>query len=150
MANPRKRIPFRWRPVAIYLAIVVAAGAGLVIWDRAYEARQASPAAPPLVTGAQHLVEGYVGSGTVQSTRLDHRSGTLTMEVRDVVSDKGKTSSEKRELLSGEGTEAVKRILGKITFEHIVLKLVKDGKVLATVRSDSGKDPRVEFPPDLK
>jgi hypothetical protein len=72
----KRRIPFRWRPVAIYVAIVVAAGAGLVIWDRAYEARQESPAAPPLVTGARNLVEGYVGSGTVQSTRLDPRSGT--------------------------------------------------------------------------
>jgi hypothetical protein len=148
--NSKRRVLFPWRPVAIYAAVVIIAGAGLVFWDRAYEARRTSPDTPPLVAGARNLVEGYVGAGTVQSTRLDPRTGTLTMEVRDVVSEKGKTPGEKRDLLSGEGTGAVNRILGKITFQHIVLKLVKDGKTLATVRSDAGKDPRVEFAPDVK
>jgi hypothetical protein len=143
-------MPFAWRPVAIYLATVVVAGAGLVIWDRSYEARQASPATPPLLAGARNLVEGYIGNGTVRSTKLDHRTGTLTMEVRDVVADKGKTTAEKRELLSGEGTEAVKRIQGKIAFQHIVLKLMKDGKVLATVRADPGHEPQTEFAAEFK
>lgn len=150
MPKARRGMPFTWRPVAIYLAVVVVAGAGLVISDRIYEARQAAPAAPPLLAGARNLVEGYIGAGTVRSSRLDDRTGTLTMEVRDVVADKGKTAAEKRELLSGEGIEAVKRIQGKITFQHIVLKLMKDGKVLATVRADPGREPRTEFAAEFK
>lgn len=150
MPRTKTRMPFPWRPTAIYVAIVLVAGAGLVIWERAYEARQESVAAPPPEAAARNLVESYVGIGTVQNVRLDHRSGTLTMDVKDVVTDAKKTPAQNRELLTAEGTQAVQRILGFVTFEHIVLRLVKDGKLRATVRAEPGKAPRAEFAPEFK
>lgn len=149
----RKAAPFAWRPVAIYVAVVIVVGAGLVLWDRAYVSRQTFPdllrTQPEVV--AKNLVENVVGAGTVQApVTLDRKTETVTLTVRDVVTDKGKTTAQKQELLSGEGRQAVESILGAVTFKHIVLKLVKDGKVLATVRGEPGKTPQTEFAPDLK
>jgi len=149
----RKAAPFAWRPVAIYVAVVIVAGAGLVIWDRAYVSRQTFPdllrTQPEVV--AKNMVENVVGPGTVQTpVTLDRKTETVTLTVRDVVTDKGKTTAQKQELLTGEGRQAVESILGVVTFKHIVLKLVKDGKVLATVRGEPGKTPQTEFAPDLK
>jgi hypothetical protein len=146
----KRRMPFPWRPVATYVVIVVIAGAGLVIWDRAYEARRESIASPPAEVAAKNLVESYVGSGTVQSVRLDHRSGTLTVDVKDVVTDAKKTPAQNKELLSAEGTQAAQRILGFVTFNHVVIRLMKDGKLRATVRAEPGKTPQAEFAPDFK
>jgi hypothetical protein len=69
--------------------------------------------------------------------------------VRDVVADKAKTPAERRDLLSKEGALAAERLLASVAFKHVVLQLVKDGKVLATVRAEPGKKPRTEFAPDL-
>ncbi|HET8998618.1 MAG TPA: hypothetical protein VFP86_03115 [bacterium] len=150
MPKPKKRMPFAWRPVMIYIAIVFVAGAGLVIWERAYEAKQESVASPPPEAAAKNLVEGYVGAGTVQSVRLDRRTGTLTLDVKDVVTDPKKTPAQNQELLSAEGTQAADRILGFVTFKHVVLRLMKDGKLRATVRADPGQTPHTEFVPDFK
>jgi hypothetical protein len=155
MPNPRGRRPFPWRAVAIYLAIVVVAGIGLIVWDRSYEARLHAPllpsrAAPLPETAARNLVENVVGSKTVLGVTLDHTSGTLTMDVKDVVSDKSKTPAENQALLSREGAQAAQAILGLISFKRVVLHLVKDGKTLATVRAEPGKPAQTEFAPDLK
>ena len=153
MPKSRKTPLFNWKPVAIYFAIVSAGAAGVIIWERAYEAKEVPLAVPASFTPdvvARRLVESYVGAGTVQSSHLDPQSGILTVVVRDVVSDKAKTPAERRALLSGEGTQTVERLLGSVTFKHVVLELVKDGKVLATVRAEPGKKPQTEFAPDLR
>ena len=152
MPKSKKPRLFNWKPVAIYFAIVSAGAAGVIIWERAYEAKEVPLAVPASFTPdvvARRLVESYVGAGTVQSAHLDPQSGVLTVVVRDVVSDKAKTPAERRALLSGEGTQAVERLLGSVAFKHVVLKLVKDGKVLATVRAEPGKKPQTEFALDL-
>jgi hypothetical protein len=152
MARSRKAGLFNWKPVAIYLAIVAAGAAGVIIWERAYEAREVPLAVPASFTPdvvARRLVESYVGTGTVQSSHLDPKSGVLTIVVRDVVTDKAKTPAERRNLLSAEGTLAAERLLGSVAFKHVVLELVKDGKVLATVRAEPGKKPQTEFATDL-
>jgi hypothetical protein len=146
--KPRRSRPFEWRPVLIYIALVVVAGAGLVLWDLSYEARQTAPTQPEVV--AKNLVEAIVGPGTVQSARLDRKTGTLSMVVKDVVTERGKTPAQNRDLLSREGQMAVEGTLGMVRFKQIVLQLVKDGKVLATVRGEPGKAPQTEFGPDLK
>jgi hypothetical protein len=146
----KRRMPFAWRPVAIYIAIVIIAGTGLVMWDRAYQARQESIASPGPEVVAKNLVEGYVGSGTVQGVRLDHRSGTLNVDVKDVVTDVKKTPAQDKELLSAEGTQAAQRILGLVSFNHVVVRLMKDGKLRATVRAEPGKPPQTEFAPEFK
>jgi hypothetical protein len=150
MAATRRQRVFPWRAVAIYVAIVVVAGVGLILWDRSYEAgRHSVPSVAP-ETAARHLVENVVGSGTVQRVTLDQKTGTLTIDVKDVVTDKSKTAAQNRELLAGEGTQAAQAILGFISFKQVVLHLVKDGRTLATVRAEPGKAPRTEFAPDLK
>jgi hypothetical protein len=154
VAKSKKPKLLDWRPAAIYIAIVVAGAAGIIIWERAYEAKQSllgapsSSLAPDAV--AKRLVESYVGAGTVQSSKLDPKSGVLTMVVKDVVSDKGKTPAERRNLISGEGTLAAQRILGVVAFKQVVLRVAKDGKVIATVRAEPGKRPQTEFAPDLQ
>jgi hypothetical protein len=150
MPAPRRQRVFPWRPVVIYVAIVVVAGIGLVIWDRSYEASRHSVAAPSPEAAATHLVENVVGSGTVSHVVLDKKTGTLTMDVKDVVTDKNKTPVQNRELLSGEGSQAAQAILGFISFKQVALHLVKDGKTVATVRAEPGKPPQTEFAPDLK
>ncbi|TMJ09752.1 MAG: hypothetical protein E6H02_08755 [Bacillati bacterium ANGP1] len=149
---PKSRRPklFAWRPVMIYIAAVLVAGAGLVLWDRAYEAGQRSSTSTQPEVIATNLVETIIGRGTVQSARLDRKTGTLRMVVKDIIADKGKTPAQKRDLLSREGQLAVEGTLGMVAFKQIVLQLVKDGKVLATVRGEPGKTPQTEFPPDLK
>ncbi len=150
MPMPRRQRAFPWRAVVIYVAIVLVAGVGLVVWERAYESGQHSLAAPSPETAARHLVENVVGAGTVQRVTLDQKTGTLTMDVKDVVTDKSKSPEKNRELLSGEGTQAAQAILGLISFKQVVLHLVKDGKTVATVRAEPGKTPQTEFAPDLK
>jgi hypothetical protein len=150
MPNPKRQRIFAWRPVVIYVGIVLVAGLGLVVWERAYEVGEHSVAAPPPETAAKHLVENVVGAGTVQRVTLDQKTGTLTMDVKDVVTDKSKSREKNRELLSGEGTQAAQAILGLISFKQVVLHLVKDGKTLATVRAEPGKAPQTEFAGDLK
>ena len=152
MPKPRNRPIFAWRPVAIYIAAVAVAGAGLVIWDRAYEAHQggapASSLQPEVI--AKRLVENVVGAGTVESSTLDSGTGTLTVRVKDVVTDKAKTPAQNKELLTGEGTQAVESILGLVSFKHVVVQLVKGSKVEATVRAEPGKKPQTDFSPDPK
>jgi hypothetical protein len=152
MPKPKKPKLFNWRPVAIYLAIVAAGAVGLIIWERAYEAKEIPPASPSSFTPdvvAKRLVESYVGPGTVQSSHLDPQSGVLTVVVRDVVADRAKTPAERRDLLAKEGALAAERLLGAVRFKHVVLQLVKDGKALATVRAEPGKKPQTEFAPNL-
>lgn len=150
MPHPRRQRIFPWRPVVIYVAIVLVAGVGLIIWDRSYEAARRSLASPSPEVAATHLVENVVGIGTVQHAALDPKTGALTMDVKDVVTDKGKTPAQNRELLSGEGTQAAQAILGFISFKRVVLHLVKDGKTRATVRAEPGKPAQTEFAPELK
>lgn len=150
MPNPRRQRAFPWRPVLIYVSIVLVAGVGLVIWDRSYEASRHSVAAPSPEAAATHLVENVVGGGTVSHVMLDKRTGTLTMDVKDVVTDKSKSPAQNRQLLSGEGTQAAQAILGLISFKQVVLHLVRDGKTVATVRAEPGKPPQTEFAADLK
>ncbi|HKV44876.1 MAG TPA: hypothetical protein VJT32_09430 [bacterium] len=151
MPKPKNQQIFPWRPAAIYLAIVAVVAVALGAWEHAYEARQAGTAAslrPDVI--ARRLVENVVGAGTVQSSTLDAKTDTLTMKVKDVVSDQAKTPEQKRALLSGEGTQAVQGILGLISFKHIVLELEKDNAVEATVRAEPGKTPTTDFSPALK
>jgi hypothetical protein len=150
MPNPKRQRVFPWRPALIYVVIVLVAGVGLIIWDRSYEAGRYSVAAPSPEAAATHLVENVVGSGTVSHVMLDKRTGALTMDVKDVVTDKSKGPAQNRELLSGEGTQAAQAILGFISFRQVVLHLVKDGKTVATVRAEPGKPPQTEFAPDTK
>ena len=98
---------------------------------------------------AKRLVEGYVGTGTVQASTLD-RSGTLTIKIKDVVTDKSKTAAQNRELVSREGSQAIERVLGLVAFKQVVIQVVKDGKVLATVRGKPGAKPQTEFAPEFK
>lgn len=150
MPSPRTQRVFPWRAALIYVAIVLVAGVGLIIWDRSYEASRYSVAAPSPETAARHLVENVVGSGTVTHVMLDKKTGTLTVDVKDVVTDKSKSPAQNRELLSGEGSQAAQAILGFISFKQVVLHLVRDGKTVATVRAEPGKPPQTEFAPDLK
>ena len=150
MPNPKRQRVFPWRPAVIYVAVVLVASLGLVIWDRSYEASRQSVAAPPPEVAATHLVENVVGAGTVSHVVLDKKSGTLTMDVKDVVTDKAKTPAQNRELLSGEGTQAAQAILGFISFKRVVLHIVRDGKPVATVRAEPGKPTQTEFAPDFK
>lgn len=150
MPNPRMQRVFPWRPALIYVAIVVVAGVGLIIWDRSYEAGRHSVAAPSPEAAATHLVENIVGSGTVSHVRLDRKTGALTMDVKDVVTDKSKDPAQNRDLLSREGSQAAQAILGFISFKQVVLHLVRDGKTEATVRAEPGKPPQTEFAPDIK
>lgn len=147
MPKPKSRKLFEWRAGAIYIAAVAVAGAGLVAWDHAYEARVSRALRPEDI--AKSLVEGFVGNGTVQATTLD-RSGTLTIKVKDVVSDTSKTPAQNRELVSREGSQAIERVLGLVTFKEMVVQVVRDGKVLATVRGKPGAKPETEFAPDFK
>ncbi|TMI81530.1 MAG: hypothetical protein E6H03_06855 [Bacillati bacterium ANGP1] len=148
MPKPRSQRLFDWRAAAIYIAVVVVAGAGLFAWDHAYQARVSGPLLRPEDI-AKSLVEGFVGNGTVQESTLD-RSGTLTIKVKDVVSGKSKTPAQNRELVSREGSQAVERVLGLVTFKQIVVQVVRDGKVLATVRGKPGAKPETEFAPEFK
>jgi hypothetical protein len=150
MPHPKRQRVFPWRPALIYVVIVLVAGVGLIIWDRSYEAGRYSVAAPSPEAAATHLVENVVGSGTVSHVMLDKRTGALTMDVKDVVTDKSRGPVQNRELLSGEGTQAAQAILGFISFRQVVLHLVKDGKTVATVRAEPGKPPKTEFAPDIK
>jgi hypothetical protein len=149
--KPKTQQIFPWRSAAIYLAIVAAVAVALGAWEHAYEARQAGTAAslqPDVI--ARRLVENIVGPGTVESSTLDAKTDTLTMRVKDVVSDQAKTPAQKRVLLSGEGTQSVAGILRLISFKHIVLELEKDNAVEATVRAEPGKSPTTDFSPALK
>jgi hypothetical protein len=153
MSKASKRRRFPWRPVLVYVAAVVVAGAALVAWDRAYQARMATPASTPPIRPelvAKRVVESFVGDGTVESATLDPKTQVLSMVVKDVVTDKAKTPAERREFLTAEGTQAVERVLGLVTFKQMVLQLKRDGKILATVRGEPGKKPQVDFAPDLK
>ncbi|HEX9245692.1 MAG TPA: hypothetical protein VGA35_05975, partial [bacterium] len=69
MPKPRSQRLFDWRAVAIYIAAVVVAGAGLFAWDHAYQARVSGPLLRPEDI-AKSLVEGFVGHGTVQASTL--------------------------------------------------------------------------------
>jgi len=146
--KPRSQKLFDWRAAAIYIAAVAVAGAGLFAWDHAYQARLSGPRLRPEAL-AKRLVESFVGDGTVQGSTLD-RSGTLTIRVKDVVTDKSKTPAQNRELVSREGSQAVERVLGLVAFKQIVVQVVRDGKVLATVRGKPGAKPETDFAPEFK
>ncbi|TMI91012.1 MAG: hypothetical protein E6H00_04805 [Bacillati bacterium ANGP1] len=148
MPKPRSQKLFDWRAAAIYIAAVAVAGAGLFAWDHAYQARLSGPRLRPEAL-AKRLVESFVGDGTVQGSTLD-RSGTLTIRVKDVVTDKSKTPAQNRELVSREGSQAVERVLGLVAFKQIVVQVVRDGKVLATVRGKPGAKPETDFAPEFK
>lgn len=150
MPSPKRQRVFPWRPALIYVIVVLVAGVGLILWDRSYESRRYSVAAPSPEAAATHLVENVVGPGTVSHVTLDKKSGTLTMDVKDVVTDKSKSPAQNRELLSGEGTQAAQAILGLISFKQVVLHLVRDGKTMATVHAEPGKPPQTEFAADFK
>ena len=153
MPKSRKRRGFPWRATAIYVLIVAAAGAALVAWDRAYEARRAALMVPPTPEArVTSLVEQVVGPGAVQSIKLDQKTGELEMTVKDIVSQDAKTLDQKKKFLTGEGTVAIQSVLSQmVTLKKVTINLVKDGKVLATVRSVPGVSaPTTDFAPDLK
>jgi len=144
----KKLKPFAWRPVAIYIGVVLVAGTGLILWDRAYEARLSPSVSIQPETVAKNLVEAVMGAGTVQSATLDRKTGRLTMVVKDTT-DKAKSPAQTREQLSQQGSGAVEGVLRMVAFKQMVLQFVRDGKVLATVRGEPGKPPQTEFASEL-
>jgi hypothetical protein len=141
-------VSFPWRATAIYAGVVVLAAVGLFLWDRAYEAQFAPPSPEAL---ARILVQSRLGAGSVESVRWDRKTDTLSMQVKDVVTDPKHTAAENRKTLSEEGTVAANLILRAISFKHVVLTIDKDRKVEATVRAEpgNGKTPQVEFAPGV-
>jgi hypothetical protein len=142
-----------WKPVAVYIGLVVLAGLGLALWDRAYEAQQAAlrqPPPPPVL--ARVLVEEFVGSGTVENVTVDAKAGTLEMSVKDVVTKPGQTLAEKKKNLTSEGTLAIQILHSQMPgIKTITLHLVQNGKVLATAATRPGQaTPGVEFSSDLQ
>lgn len=146
-ARPRRRSAvFPWRPAAIYVGIVVLGAIGLFFWERAYEAQFAPPSPDVL---AKNLVQNVLGPGSVEAVRWDRKTDTVSMRVKDVVTEAKQTTAENRKRLSGEGTVAANIILQAVSFKHVVLTIVKDKKVEVTVRAEPGKakTPQIDFAP---
>jgi hypothetical protein len=142
-----------WRPVAIYSGLVILAGIALALWDHAYEARRAAvfqPPPPPVL--AKNLVEGLVGSGTVQNVAFDGKAGTLEMSIKDVLLKSGQTLAEKKKNLTAEGTLTIQILQSQMPrLTGITVHVVADGTTVATAQTKPGQTvPAVEFSPDLK
>lgn len=128
-------------------------GAGLVLWDRAYETRRAARLTPPPPDVlARNLVEDVVGPKTVQNVAVDEKAGTLELSVTDVLIKPGQPRDEMRKNLASEGALAIQLLRSYMAqFTTVTIHLVKDKKVLATVRVTSGqKEPVTEFSPEVK
>ncbi len=153
MSRSAKIRRLHWKPVAVYSGLVILALTAVALWDRAYEAQQAARfRPPPRPVLAKNIVEGLVGSGTVENVAFDEKAGTLEMSVKDVLVKSGQTPAEMKKNLTAEGSLSVQVLQSQITgLRTITLHFVRDGKVLATVRNVPGQtQPAVEFSPDLK
>jgi hypothetical protein len=143
--------PLNWRPAAVYAAIVVVIGGGIYAWDQAYEARQralfAPPPAPVLV---KNLIEDVVGRGTVSDVKIDDKTSTLNVTVKDVLVKPGQSLDEKKKNLSTEGALAIQFVQSRVRYKTMAVHLVQNGKVLATVTATGQRTPTTEYTPDLK
>ncbi len=144
------RIP--WRPASIYAALVLAAGAGLVVWDHAYEARREALLNPPPNVLAKNLVEDIIGQGTVHNVSVDQKAGTIDVTVEDVLVKPGQSRVEQQKNLTTEGSLAIQLMQSRLrSFKTIAVHVVKAGKPLATVKAEGGKTtPTTEFAADLR
>ena len=76
-----KKTGLSWVPVAIYVAVVVVAGAGLFTWDYVYRRRQEEAMRPPAPDVlAKNLVENIIGRGTVKEITVDEAAGTVDVK----------------------------------------------------------------------
>ncbi len=76
-----KKTGLSWLPVAIYVAVVVVAGAGLFTWDYLYRRRQEEAMRPPAPDVlAKNLVENIIGRGTVKDIKIDEVAGTVDVK----------------------------------------------------------------------
>lgn len=147
----RGRLP-RWTPIAVYVLVVLVAGAAIVAWDRAYEARRAGlfrPASPQVQV--KNTVEEIIGPGSVTDVKIDSKANTLDLTVRDVLFKPGQPVAEQKKNLTSEGTLAIQFVQARMRFASMTVRLIRDGKTLATVRAASGQtQPATEFAPELK
>jgi hypothetical protein len=131
----------------VYVAVVLAAGSAVAVWDHAYEARQAAllqPPAPSVI--AKNLVEDVVGPNTVKSVSLDQRTSTLEMTVQDVLIKPGQSRAEQQKNVAAEGSLAIQLIQGKMPMKAITLHIVNGTRPLATVMLRPGeKSPTTQF-----
>ncbi len=97
-------------------------------------------------------MEDIVGPKTVQKIAVDEKAGTLELSVADVLVKPGQPRDEMRKNLSSEGTLAIQLLQGYMAqFKTVTIHLVKDKKVLATVRVAPGqKEPVLEFSPEVR
>lgn len=76
-----KKTGLSWVPVAIYVAVVVVAGAGLFTWDYLYRRKQEEAMRPPSPDVlAKNLVENIIGRGTVKEIKVDEAAGTVDVK----------------------------------------------------------------------
>jgi len=147
----RHHRPLNWRPVAVYVAFVLLVGGGIFAWDRAYEARQRAlfaPPPPPVLV--RNLIEDVVGRGTVSDVKIDDKTSTLDVTVRDVLVKPGQSLDEKKKNLATEGTLAIQFVQSRLRYKVMRVHLVQNGKVLATVTVAGQSAPATDYASDLK
>ncbi|HET7266382.1 MAG TPA: hypothetical protein VFL28_17075 [bacterium] len=140
-------------PVAAYVLFVLLAGGGLFAWDRAYEARQralVAPASPSQLV--RNMIDSIVGAGAVTDVKIDDKTGTLDVTVKDVLVKPGQPLDEEKKNLSTEGSLAIQFVQSRLRYKTMTVHLVrdKDGAPLATVTSSGQGAPRTEYAPGLK
>jgi hypothetical protein len=140
-----------WVPVAGYVTFVLVAGAAIFAWDRAYEARRQAlyrPVSPPVLV--RNMIESIVGAGTVSNVKIDDKANTLDVTVKDVLIKPSQPLAEKKKNLSTEGALAIQFVASRLRFKTMSVHLVRNGKVLATVRAAGQAAPTTEYAPDLR
>jgi hypothetical protein len=76
-----KKTGLSWVAVAIYVAVVVVAGAGLFTWDYLYRRRQEEAMRPPAPDVlAKNLVENIIGRGAVKEIKVDEVAGIVDVK----------------------------------------------------------------------
>ncbi len=114
--------------MAIYVAVVVVAGAGLFTWDYLYRRRQEEAMKPPPPDVlAKNLVENIIGRGSVKDIKIDEAAGTA-----DVKFESATYPPAARATVSGE---VVSKSLDQVM---VGLRVVK-GDPLVYVRANDGK-----------
>lgn len=136
-----KGTPAMWRPIAIYVGLVILAGAGIVFWDHAYQAQQAAlyqPPSPPVM--AKDIIESIVGRGTVHDVNVNTKTGQADLTVEDVLTKPGQSAAEVKKNLTAEGTLTVQALRANMpSLKSVTIHLVKSGKPLATAHMAPGQ-----------
>jgi hypothetical protein len=133
--------PALWRPIAIYIVLVVLAGAGIALWDHFYQAQQAALyQPPPPQVMAKDIIESIVGRGTVHGVSVDAKTGQADLTVEDVLTKPGQSAAEVKKNLTAEGTLTVQALRANMpSLKTVTIHLVKAGKPLATARLAPGQ-----------